>query len=243
MTYLKSIAVAVIVLLHVNTFAQQNNQETGLPFMAHSHDFFMCMFDVPFQVLKAYLPEGIEAKVNENGSVRAGYEVYSVDQIVGFPAYTAAFFFVEIKGFDNDKGGAGHYPIWGAIKEKGAAKSFNELLGLPFVHSGNIDLKIDGDNFSSHIKTEKGSSVSFTVQKSSTSFQDQGKVNICSVKGADVHVTEVPWFSNGSLGTNPQIHVEGAEVPVLKLFEHVKPDWSMISTDQTFTYTQIFKKD
>ncbi len=241
---MKVISTRLILLLIIvnlqNVYAQLPTvTQAAPPWMAYSNNFFMTVFQLKFSDVQPLLPKHIKAKVNNLGRVTAMLEVYETKRIYGLPNYKMAFIAVEVKGYDSSNGMPGHWPLWGNVSPKPVARNMQRYFSLPFEFQPNIAINKEAGLHSATIGAPDKALIHIKMrQLKDKTFSAEGVVNMLSKSQKGLFLTAVPWFSNGYAGELLSLDINADDIPALKLLEGQKPLFSVISINQTFTYSQ-----
>ena len=229
-------------------------QEYEPPYMAHSREFLLTLFQMEVDIARDFVPNEIKLDINESGMVNAGFEIYKLDRISGFPnLYSVAFVFVEVEGFDTPNL-PGHFIIWGVISDSIAAANLSFQYGYPFTVYEHIFLSSMGDKRYGIIGPNEKEIIKLVITSSEDKFASSGIVKMVGFKDSVNHYAEVPWINTGIGVKKVDLQVTskykawnlGSKdtdklAKILEVLTECKPYWSMISENQTFTYTRPLK--
>jgi hypothetical protein len=211
----------------------------GPPWTAHSKNFLLMIFHLNVNEVKKLLPKGVEALANEAGMVNTILEMYETDGVSGIPDYKTAFIVVDIKNQDSRNGTPGHFAVWGRVNDRQALDVFRSHFGFPYHYAENITVSADKDAYTGAIGTTGKEVIQVKIELIREQvFSNTGIVNMVGVKGTQTVVKSmVPYLTKGYAGKVVSFEIRPDGDPVLKLIKEATPVWSMISTDQTFSYS------
>lgn len=223
-------------------FAQHALQEEGddPPYLAHSSNFMMIMFNLKATDVQKLLPDGVEVNANDAGLVNAGLEMYETDRIWGVPQYGIVFMFVEVKGMESNNGTPGHWALWGKVNERTVLQKFTHHFSFPYQYS---DVKITKEK---NVFTGRVGSDLVNLQiklNDAQPFKGEGIVNMCSFSAdGKIVKSEVPWFSTGVIGELVKLEINAQGDNILEMVKNVIPHFVMVSTNQSFCYSRVVKQ-
>jgi hypothetical protein len=223
----------------VCTRAQQSSL-SGPPYLAHSSNFIMTLFNLRAEDVQPLLPSSVKAKIKDAGMVTAGLEIYETDRIHGIPQYSMVFLFVEVAGLESNNGTPGHWAIWGRINQKSTLQNMLHHFSFPY---GFEEIKLTHES-NVYTGTVGAGLIDLKIKfNEKQPFAGEGIVNMCSFsRDGKILITEVPWFSTGSTGELVRFDIDPQGDKVLEIVKNAKPYFSMISTNQTFSYSRPISK-
>jgi hypothetical protein len=218
------------------TASAQNNAHSEPPYMAHSSNFVMTLFNLKPEDVQEFLPAGIKANVNDTGMVTGGLEIYETDRIQGTPNYGMVFIFVEVANLESNNGTPGHWAIWGRLNQESTLKNMQHYFNFPY----QLDKIEVTQEESIYTGTVGNGLISLKIKYNEKApFGGEGIVNMYSLsKDGKILKTEVPWFSTGCAGNLIALDIDPQGDSVLNLVKTCKPYFSIISTSQTFSYSR-----
>jgi hypothetical protein len=196
----------------------------------------MTLFNLKPEDVQPFLPAGIKAKVNDAGMVTGGLEMYETDRIQGTPNYGIVFIFVEVVGLESNNGTPGHWAIWGRVNQQVTLQNMQHYFNFPY-ELENISVEESAGIYRGRVGTGV---ISLKIRfNDKAPFGGEGIVNMCSIsKDGKILKSEVPWFSEGSVGELMDFDIVAEGDKVLQIIKGIKPYFSMISTNQTFAYSR-----
>lgn len=214
------------------------------PYIAHSDNFMMAVFQLPAEEVEGLLPDNLEVFVNEQGLVSVSLECYETDRIWGLPQYKTAFMVIDVEDHESKNGTPGHFALWGIVSPEEASQHLVQAFGFPF--SYNPDIRFDNQDHqnSTVIDLAGGGQIRLTLAIDENSpFKSTGIVNMIGAsKAKTLMISEVPWMSDGFSARIDDFKVEAGDNPYLKVLEGKNPIWAMVSNDQIFSYSVPEKK-
>lgn len=218
------------------TASSQKNELSDPPYMAHSSDFVMTLFNVEPGVVHSLLPEGVKAKINDAGMTTGGIEIYETDRIHGIANYGMAFIFVEVEDLESNNGTPGHWAIWGSVDQAAALENMQHYFNFPYKF-GEIEVANEGNVYTATVGS--GQLILKVKSDEKQPVGGEGIVNMCSLsKDGKILKTEVPWFSTGRAGELIDMEVNPQGNKILDIIKNCKPHFTIVSTDQTFSYSR-----
>ncbi len=233
----------VSILYLPNSSAQQVKEEGKVlfpsPFIAHSSNFLMALFNLNKEEVQPLLPEGMRAKINESGQVTAGFEMYETDRISGIPNYLIAFIYVEVTGLNSKNGAPGHWAIWGNVTGKTVLNNFKDHFNFPYELEEQMSIVKVNNMFTGTVGSSGREKITLKVDyQHDKPFSGEGIVNMYGENNkGQVVKTEVPWLSSGSFGNLVSLEINPMGNKALELIKDAKPFVSIISTNQSFSYS------
>lgn len=210
------------------------------PWLMHSSNFLITLFNLKGEDVQKLLPAGVTAKVNESGMVVAGLEMYVTDRVYGMPTYTTAFVFVEITGHDSSSGYAGHWILWGKVDQPIALANFQHYFGLPYDAEPNLSMGLaDGIHFG-----RVGAPGEEVIQMKIAPLAEpgmniEGTVHVVGKNsGGTIVQTEIPWFSTWQKGKLVTYEITPRGNPALELIKSAPPFFVVTSINQLFSYSK-----
>jgi hypothetical protein len=212
----------------------------GPPWTAHSNNFLMMIFNLPVNEVKKRLPEGVEALANEAGMVTTILEMYETSGVSGIPDYKTAFIVVDIKNQDSRNGTPGHFAVWGRVDEPQALDVFRSHFGFPYSHAESISVGPDKNVYTGAVGTAGKEILKVKIEPiQEQPFSNTGTVNMVGLKNRQIMVKSiVPYLTKGHTGKVVSFEVRPDGDSVLTSIKEAQPVWSMVSTEQIFSYSQ-----
>lgn len=209
------------------------------PYLAHSANFMMVLFQLKANDVQVLLPEGVLPNANEAGMVTAGFEIYETDRVYGLPEYGMAFIFVEVKNLTSNNGTPGHWALWGTVDDHVTLQVMRDTFGFPYRFE-NVRVTESADIYTGRVGEEGKESVIIRIKfNEAKPFSGEGIVNMCSMaKNGKTLKTEVPWFTTGTAGDIIDFEIKPKGDKVLELIKVAKPHFQIISSNQIFSYSR-----
>jgi hypothetical protein len=228
--------VLVILLVQTMRANSQQNTLTDPPYLAHSSNFVMMLFNLEQDVVQTLLPPGVKAKINTAGTVTAGIEIYETDRIHGVSQYGIVFIFVEVADLESNNGTPGHWAIWGKVNQKNTLQSMLHYFNFPYSFD-EIKVTKEDNTYTATVGTNQ---IKLKLRYNEKQpFAGEGVVNMCSAsKDGKIIKTEVPWFSTGSAAELISFEVDPRGNTILEIIKKATPHFSLISTNQSFSYSR-----
>jgi hypothetical protein len=197
----------------------------------------MAMVSADAKAVQALLPDGVRVQVDEGGKARLAIEVYGTRETSGVPNYQTAFVVVDIHDHPSRDGTPGHLALWGRVDDPAALAHFDEVYGFPYSLTEWITLDVQEGRHRAVVALGKDSALTLEIEPlADQPFSRQGAVNMLAWKGPGLVVGEVAYLSRGHEGKVTRLEVKGSKDPILALLSTSTPVWSMVSTEQLFTY-------
>lgn len=212
----------------------------GPPWTAHSNNFLMMIFNLPVNEVKKLLPEDVEALANEAGMVTTILEMYETSSVSGIPDYKTAFLVVDIKNMDSRNGTPGHFAVWGRVDEPQALDVFRSHFGFPYSHTERISVSPDKNVYTGVVGAAGKEILKVKIESvQEQPFSSTGTVNMVGLKNRQTVVRSiVPYLTKGYAGKVVSFEVRPDGDPALALIKEAQPVWSIVSTEQIFSYSQ-----
>lgn len=200
-----------------------------------SKSFAMVTFSLPAEEVKKLLPASIIPLVNDKGRVNTTLEVYNTERISGIPSYEIVFIVVDVANHPSRTGMPGHFAIWGRVDSKPSQDFFSKEFGFPYKLTSAIDIQPTANAYKASIAGELQLHIEPLRDQP---FEGNGVVDMLSLhpeKG--LLKTEVPFLTKGHFGNVVSLNITSKGDPLLDLLKNTKPDWSLVSDQQVFTYS------
>jgi hypothetical protein len=225
-------------LLSVGSSAIAETTPSSPPWLLQSGNFFMMVFKPKAEAVKKLLPKGVEALADKDGLVTATFEMYETRRASGLPSYKTAFLVVDVKGHDSREGMPGHFAVWGRVSPQESLNAFVSHFGFPYEHA-DITLALEE---AVHVGTVSASGKKLLTARIAPNAEQpvtaEGSVNMVG-RHAERGVVRstVPYLSNGHVGKVIAFELEPNADPALELIDDLTPVWSLVTRDQTFSYS------
>lgn len=210
------------------------------PWLLHSSNFLITLFNLKGEDVQKLLPPGITVKANDSGMVVAGLEMYVTDRVYGMPTYTTAFIFVEITGHDSPSGYPGHWIIWGKVDQPVALANFQHHFGLPYDAEPNLSVSMADGMHVGSVGAPGAEVVKMKIAPlAEPGMNIEGSVNVVGKNATGVIVrTEIPWFSTWQKGTLVTYEITPRGNSALELIKSAQPFFVVTSINQIFSYSK-----
>lgn len=209
------------------------------PFIGRTSGFMGMGFRLNPQEAQKLLPKGIIAKTDENGSATGNLEIYRTDQVFGVPAYTIAFFVIEVKTQDEQHPKEGNWIVWGAIDNKEALASFKQFYNLPHSYSKNIFLEASGGVHKAKVGNNTEGSLEISFRKNNAKPVRAEGLAVILNHSADSKLikVEIPWLAEGYQTDIVSFKITPGNSDALKVLQNIQPFYSQVSSN-VFSYSK-----
>lgn len=208
------------------------------PWLVTARQFMMVVVQAEAKAVQALLPRGVEVNADGQGMANLTLEVYAAERASGIPKYETAFIVADIKGWPSRDGTAGHFALWGLVRDQDALARFRRVYGFPYGPAERIALDVQDGRHRAMVQVAAGAALQVEIEPlPDQAFEREGTVNMVGGDpGLGLAIGEVPYLSRGHVGKVVRLDVNAGTDRALALLKAARPVWSMVSTDQTFAY-------
>jgi hypothetical protein len=239
---IRALSIATLLASPAVVTAAAPDARTSPPWLMQADNFMMVTFKVKADAVRKVVPKGIDVLVDADGLVTATLEMYQTRRTSGIPGYATAFLVVDVKGYDSRQGAPGHFAVWGRVGPAEALDAFRGHFGFPY-EQADITLSQEKGAHVSVVRASGKDVLAVRIEPNAEQpISVQGSVNMVAIDQDRVLHSEVPYISNGNAGGGGAVDVRSDD-PALALIKGVKPAWSMVAKDQTFSYSRPATRD
>ncbi|TLX26610.1 hypothetical protein FE904_07085 [Chryseobacterium indologenes] len=226
-------------------YGQESSATTQLkspPFIGRTSGFMGMGFRLNAHEAQKLLPKGIIVKTDGNGSATGNLEIYKTDQVFGVPAYTIAFFVIEVKTQNDQHSKEGNWIVWGTIDNKEALNSFRHFYNLPHSYSKDIFLDTSGVLHNAKVGNNTEGGFELTLKKIDTQpVRAEGLAVILNSSANNKFIKlEIPWLAEGHQTDIVSFKINPGESSILNVLQHIEPFYSQVSSN-VFSYSKLEK--
>ncbi|MBE8717866.1 hypothetical protein C4F51_11795 [Cellvibrio sp. KB43] len=222
-------------------YAAENTATANLtapPYIARTSAAMMTLFHFKADDVQKLLPDGVTVKSDANGQVIGGIEMYTTDQAYGVANYTLAFFFVQVRGVENNAAEDGNWVVWGKVDNNSALQGFTGFYNYPYVIDKDVSVKRDGSEALAVF--DKDGQEGFKLElkiKTDKPFAGEGLANSYSqLPDGKIIKSEIPWLATGNEAEVVSFTVNAGDNSVLKTLQQGKAFYAGVSNN-AFSYS------